>query len=76
MNGNTAGKVAVGPVTVQGINWAPGTDLWVRWLDPRNSGNKRGLGIDNLSFSADVPEPASMTMLADAAAMLMRRRSR
>ena len=65
VDGNNAGRVVVGPVTVSGINWLPGTDLWLRWDDLQNSGNDHGLGIDDLSFSADVavPEPATGAVL-------------
>lgn len=74
VNGNTAGKVSVGPATVQGIAWAPGTDLWIRWKDPRSSGNNHGMAIDNVSFSANVPEPASIGLLGGALALLARRK--
>jgi hypothetical protein len=67
VNGNTAGKVAIGPVTVHVI-WAPGDDLWIRWADANDSGNDHGLAVDNLSFSADpVPEPSSLMLLVAAA---------
>jgi hypothetical protein len=58
VDGNAAGKVAKGPVTVTGVLWAPGTDLWIRWDDINNSGNDHGLAIDDLVFSA-VPEASS-----------------
>jgi hypothetical protein len=65
LDGNAAAnRVAVGPVTVSGLNWAPGTDLWIRWEDIDHSGNDHGLGIDDLSFSADVPEPMGLGVLA------------
>lgn len=75
--GNTTGKLAIGPVTVTGINWAPGTDLWLRWADVNDSGADHGLAIDDVFFSA-VPEPGSFALAAVAcvsAALLRRKRS-
>jgi hypothetical protein len=60
--GNTAGRVQKGPVTVNSIGWAPGTDLWIRWTDVNDSGNDHGLGIDDLTFSANVPEPTGLSL--------------
>ena len=78
LNGNlAANRNTIGPVTVTGLSWLPGTDLWVRWADTNDSGNDHGLGIDDLSFSADasvVPEPASLTFLGVAVAGLFLRR--
>ena len=64
--GNTAGKVSIGPVKVW-VNWAPGDDLWIRWADLNDNGSDHGLAIDNVSFSADVPEPATFALLMVAA---------
>ncbi len=77
VNGNTTGKVVVGPTTVTGMQWTPGSDLWIRWVDPRNTGNNPGMALDNISFSA-VPEPTSMMLVAAASTLgiLRRRRSR
>jgi hypothetical protein len=66
VNGNTVGKVAKGPFTVGGLNWTPGSDLWIRWGDINDASNDHGLAIDNLSFSADVPEPSSLMLLVAA----------
>lgn len=52
-------KIAIGPVTVNNLQWMPGTDLWVRWTDLSDAGNDHGLGIDEVVFSAEIPEPAS-----------------
>ena len=69
VDGYSAGKVAGITATVSGISWDPGTDLWLRWADPQApSAADDGLSIDNFSFSADVPEPSSLMLLA--AAML------
>lgn len=76
--GNTTGRVSIGPVTVTGLNWLPGQDLWIRWGDKNDSGDDHGLAIDDLKFSAiGVPEPASCLMafvgLLGAAAVRRRR---
>lgn len=65
IDGNTAGRVVVAPVLVTGINWQPGTDLWLRWDDINNTGNDHGLGVDDLNFSAlvAVPEPSTFALI-------------
>lgn len=70
VDGNVAGKVAGITATVSGINWADGTDLWLRWDDINHAGNDHGLAIDNLNFSA-VPEPAGLSLLALGALALL-----
>lgn len=77
LDGNAAAnRTAIGPVTVAGLNWQPGTDLWIRWADINNAGNDHGLGIDDLEFSATaIPEPSSLAVaLAVAVALLGYRR--
>jgi len=77
LDGNAAAnRVAIGPVTVSGLNWAPGTDLWIRWEDVDHTGNDHGLAIDDLHFSADVPEPTGLGVLALSAVVLAARRRR
>ena len=48
----SANQVAVGPVTVSGISWADGTDLFIRWLDVDSTGVDHGLAVDDVVFSA------------------------
>lgn len=48
--------------TVSGLNWANGTDLWLRWEDINNAGNDHGLAIDDLTFTATVPEPSTFLL--------------
>jgi hypothetical protein len=57
--------------SVTGINWAPGTDLFIRWqaLNTASNGagplaNDHGLAIDDFTFSAVVP-PAVQTFYWD-----------
>jgi hypothetical protein len=72
-----ANRTAIGPVTVTGINWQAGTDLWIRWTDLNNAGNDHGLGIDDLKFTAEIPEPSScLLLLLGAIAMLASPRRR
>ncbi len=77
-DGNAAAnRTAIGPVTVSGINWLPGQDLWIRWGDLNNTGNDHALAIDDLSFSARaIPEPAGLGLaLLAACGLLANRRS-
>lgn len=77
LDGNLpANRVAVS-YTVTGLSWASGDDLWLRWADPDHPSNDHGLGIDDVSFSAQIPEPASASLLALATigAIVQRRRS-
>jgi hypothetical protein len=59
-----ANRTLKGPVTISGLNWQDGQDLWLRWTDINDSGNDHALAIDDLEFSADVPEPASLVLIA------------
>jgi hypothetical protein len=77
LDGNLPENQVAKSATITGLNWAPGTDLWLRWNDLQVAGNDHGLAIDNVNVSAivGVPEPASMTLLlGGASAMLLGRR--
>ena len=74
VDGNAPGNRQTLTGTVSGINWLPGTDLWLRWNDPQRLGNDHGVAIDDVSFSAVVPEPASISALAAVALLVGRRR--
>ena len=38
-------------------NWPPGAALWLVWQMTNSNGSAQGLGIDNLSFSANIAPP-------------------
>jgi hypothetical protein len=76
VDGNNAGRITLGPETVNDINWAPDTDLWLRWADINDAGNDHGLAIDDFSFSAAIPEPSVLLLSLGAFAVLNSRRKR
>ncbi len=58
-------RVADISATITGINWTPGLSLFLLWTDTFvGSGLNDGLAIDNIRFSANVPEPTSLTAMA------------
>jgi len=63
VDGNVAGRVPNITATVTGLNWAAGSELWLRWSDPQvPSLADDGLAIDDVVFSATaaaVPEAGS-----------------
>ncbi|MFO0832244.1 MAG: hypothetical protein U0637_10440 [Phycisphaerales bacterium] len=59
--------------TVSGLNWAPGTSLFIRWTDANDVGNDAGLAIDNFTFNA-VPTPGSLALLGLGGLVAARRR--
>jgi hypothetical protein len=75
VDGNTAGLVPMTALTISGVNWLPGTDLWLRWTDINDAGNDHGLAIDDLNFWASaIPEPTVAAMLGLGTLGLARRR--
>lgn len=71
LNGNVApNRSTVGPITINGLNWAPNTSLFIRWMDTNDTGNDAGLAIDDFTLSAvvntgaDVPRGAGTTFTA------------
>ena len=58
LDGNASANRVTGITkTIAGINWAPGTDLILRWSDVDDTGNDDGLAIDNFTFSATSQYP-------------------
>ena len=54
-------------------NWPPGAVLWLVWQMTDSTGKAQGLGIDNLSFSADVAPlpPVSLNIQISGTNLLM-----
>ena len=51
LNGNLSGNQTVFTSTIKGIEWAPGSSLYIRWSDVNDLGNDAGLAIDNFSMT-------------------------
>jgi hypothetical protein len=74
MNGNAAANRQLRSATIAGLEWANDTDLYLRWTRQANSST--ALVMDDLSFTAAVPEPASVALLGlGGLGLLARRRS-
>ncbi len=83
IDGNLAANRTAISSTVTGFSWAPGTALFLRWVDVNYPGPNptasttradNGLAIDDLTFSA-VPEPSAL-LLGFAGALLLAGRRR
>jgi hypothetical protein len=64
VNGNSV-RTVVEAQTIEGIEWAPGTDLWLRWIAPNVTGGPN-LALDDVVFTAfgeGVAPPAPATGL-------------
>lgn len=78
LDGNLAANRTLisGTVTLN-TPWAPGTDLWIRWVDVNNPGNDHGISVDDLSFRATpVPEPGTVAAIGLGVGALVARRRR
>jgi len=77
LDGNLAANRQTLTTTVSGLNWTPGSALWLRWDDLQIGGNDHALAIDDVNFTAtSVPEPASITLAGIATIPLLARRRR
>jgi hypothetical protein len=60
--------------TLTGLNWANGTEMWIRWLHVGNP-SRHALAIDEVHLTPQaVPEPATFAALFVGCAALIRRR--
>ena len=76
LDGNLAANQIAVAQSVPGITWAPGQLLLLRWNGQDITGQDDGLAIDNLSFTAAVPEPTTLSLAAAASLVLAARRRR
>ncbi|MBA4292647.1 hypothetical protein C0431_06710 [bacterium] len=75
LDGNQNANRAVLSTSLTGVSLNPGDTIMIRFIDLNDSGNDHILAVDDFNFSAEaVPEPATMTILAGAAAMAALRR--
>jgi len=51
-------------------NWPPGAALWLVWQMTDSTGKAQGLGIDNLSFSANMPPPELSAQISGGSLLL------
>ena len=75
--GNAAANRTTLSATLTGLNLQPNQYLVIRWNDADITGNDNVVGIDDLGVSAtftSTPEPASLSVLAVGAGLLVKRR--
>jgi len=71
-------STAIGAVTISGVNWQPGQELWLRWTHEGSVSVSHTLGIDDVTVTA-IPEPATYALasgLLALGAVFLRRRMR
>lgn len=65
--------------TINGVEWAPGETLFLRWVDFNASGFDAGMSVDDFSMTAAIPEPSTvaltMGLLAGLGVWLRRRKN-
>ena len=73
LNGNLTANRTQKIATITGLNWANGTDMWLRWT--HNGTERQGLAIDEVHLTgAPVPEPFTMALAAGGLGLALRRR--
>jgi hypothetical protein len=75
-DGNSSPWKSTVSASVSGITWDPGQTLFLRWSDSDTVGFDAILGVDDLFFTAAIPEPSSGILLAVAIALGGTRRRR
>jgi hypothetical protein len=76
INGNLAANQSFQSSTMTGLNWTPGTEIWVKWTHVGNA-SRHGLGLDDMHLQATpAPEPCSIAAFGIAAVGFISRRRR
>lgn len=57
VDGNAAANKTNISATINGLNWANGSTMWIRWSDVDNTGSDAILAIDDLSISFNIVLP-------------------
>ena len=60
LNGNDAANQANRSATLTGLNWAPGSTLYIRWTDLNASGSDDGLAVDSFTIQASEQRAQAM----------------
>lgn len=76
LDGNAPGNRSSRSAEVNGVEWAPGSFLILRWQDRNDGGNDHGLSIDDLRFNAFIPTPGGVGLAALALVATAGRRRR
>lgn len=63
---SSANSLTFAPVSVSGLTWRNGENLWIRWRIDNVSGTDQGVGIDNVTFTAAAPTGPAVPSLATA----------
>jgi hypothetical protein len=70
LDGNAASNRTAISFNITSLNIANGAQIWIRWSDLDATGADDGLGIDNFSINAVVPEPSTWLMIGVGAVLL------
>jgi hypothetical protein len=62
VDGNVAGRVDNVGGDLRGLAWAPGSTLWLRWVELNDPGNDHGLAIDDVSLTLALPDTTAPTL--------------
>ncbi len=77
LDGNAAAnRIGFSNILIPGITLNPGEELFLRWIDPDETGNDMGLAVDDLSVNFSiVPEPSALVLVGlGVLALALRRR--
>lgn len=62
LDGNASANRTALAATLNGLNLAPGQEIWLRWQDINDANNDHGVAIDDFSISAGGIAPPSTTV--------------